>query len=188
VLCCIKHFLCLHLSWPHDGFLHKSKHVAKFFFVLQQYTRSVELILLLNYISHNFVLSEHYIKTAVLQCQNEFYAYENSKSEKTALTLYDPTSNLVRQYDFPVPLRCRKTSDTAFVAFVRPLSEPVRRFSSCSTDFNQQIAQFVFFLFLYVFLFQNCRIITSNPQTSFPPKTNKSWGLCGWQKNWIGKG
>jgi hypothetical protein len=34
------------------------------------------------------------------------------------LTLSDPTSDLVRHYDFPVPLRCRKTSDTVFVAFV----------------------------------------------------------------------
>jgi hypothetical protein len=58
-----------------------------------------------------------------------------------------------------------------------------RRFSSCSTDFSQQIA-----LSVSVFLFQNCRIITSNPPTSFPPKINKSWGVCGWQKNWIGKG
>jgi hypothetical protein len=41
------------------------------------------------------------------------------------LTLSDPTSNLVRQYDFSVRLRCRKTSDTVFVAFVRPLSAPV---------------------------------------------------------------
>jgi hypothetical protein len=62
-------------------------------------------------------------------------------------------SNLVRQYDFPVPLRCRKTSDTVFVAFVRPLSEPVRRFSSCSVDFSEQIAQVVLFLFLHDFLF-----------------------------------
>jgi hypothetical protein len=69
------------------------------------------------------------------------------------LTLFDPTSNLVLQYDFPVPLRYRKTSDTVFVAFVCPLSEPVRRFSSCSTDFSQQIAQVVLFLFLHVFLF-----------------------------------
>jgi hypothetical protein len=69
------------------------------------------------------------------------------------LTLSDPTSNLVRQYDFPVSLRCRKTSDTVFVAFVRPLSEPLRPFSSCSTDFSQQIAQVVLFLFFYVFLF-----------------------------------
>jgi hypothetical protein len=69
------------------------------------------------------------------------------------LALSDPTSDLVRQYDFPVPLRCRKTSDTIFVAFVCPLSEPVRRCSSCSTDFSQQIAQVVLFLFLYVFLF-----------------------------------
>jgi hypothetical protein len=59
------------------------------------------------------------------------------------LTLSDHTSNLVRQYDFPVPLRCRKTSDTVFVTFVRLMSEPVRRFSSCSTDFSQQIAQVV---------------------------------------------
>jgi hypothetical protein len=69
------------------------------------------------------------------------------------LTFSDPTSNLVRQYDFPVPLRCRKMSDTVFVAFVRPLLEPVWRFFSCSTDFSQQIAQVVLFLFLYVFFF-----------------------------------
>jgi hypothetical protein len=75
------------------------------------------------------------------------------KFKVVLLTLSDPTSNPVRQYDFPVSLRCRKTSDTVFVAFVRPLSEPVRRFFPCSTDFNQQIAQVVLFLFLYVFLF-----------------------------------
>jgi hypothetical protein len=69
---------------------------------------------------------------------------------KCVLTLSDPTSNLVRQDDFSVSLLCRKTSDTAFVS---PLSEPVRRFSSCSTEFSQQITQVVLFLFLYVFLF-----------------------------------
>jgi hypothetical protein len=69
------------------------------------------------------------------------------------LTPSNLTSDLVRHYDFPVPLRCRKTSDTVFVAFVRPLSEPVRRVSSCSTDFSQHIAQVVLFLFLNVFLF-----------------------------------
>jgi hypothetical protein len=69
------------------------------------------------------------------------------------LTLSDSTSDLVRQYDFPVFLLCRKTSDTVFVVFVCPLSEPVRRFSACSTDFSQQIAQVVLFLFLHVFLF-----------------------------------
>jgi hypothetical protein len=69
------------------------------------------------------------------------------------LTLPDPTSDLVRLYDFPVLLQCRKTSDTVFVAFLRPLPEPVRRFSSCSTDFSQQIAQVVLFQFLHVFLF-----------------------------------
>jgi hypothetical protein len=206
------------------------------------------------------------------------------------LTLSDPTSNLVQQYDFPVPFRCRKMTDTAFVAFVRPLSEPVRCFSSCSTDFSQQIAQVVLFLFLHVtplwssgqsFCLQiqrsrvrfpalpgflsssgsgtrstqphevnwgatwikrisgsrsrkqrfngrgdplrwlrdtplsanlaqtsltgggryvgivrsrtkatefSFRIITSYPPTSLLPKTNKSWGVCGWQKNWIVKG
>jgi hypothetical protein len=69
------------------------------------------------------------------------------------LTLSDPTSDLVRQYDFLFLLRCRKTSDTVFVAFVCPLSEPARRSSSCSTDFSQQIAQVELFLFLHVFLF-----------------------------------
>jgi hypothetical protein len=70
------------------------------------------------------------------------------------LTLSDPTSDHVRQYDFPVLFRCRKTSDTVFFTFVSPLSEAVRSFSSCSTDFSQQIAQVVLFLFLYVFLFK----------------------------------
>jgi hypothetical protein len=45
------------------------------------------------------------------------------------------------------------SEDVRHVAFVRPLSEPVRRFSSCSADFSQQIAQVALFLFLYVFLF-----------------------------------
>jgi hypothetical protein len=31
------------------------------------------------------------------------------------LTLSDLTSDLVRQYDFPVLLRCRKTSDTVLL-------------------------------------------------------------------------
>jgi hypothetical protein len=69
------------------------------------------------------------------------------------INLSDPTSDFLRQYDFPVLLRCRKTSDTVFVAFVCPLSESVRRFSLCSTDFSQQIAQVLLFLFLHVFLF-----------------------------------
>jgi hypothetical protein len=69
------------------------------------------------------------------------------------LTLSDPTSDLVRQYDFPVLLRCQTMSHTVFVAFLRPLSEPVRCFFSCSTDFSQQIAQVVLFLYLHVFLF-----------------------------------
>jgi hypothetical protein len=73
--------------------------------------------------------------------------------ERRELTFSDPTSDLVRQHDFPFPLRCRKTSETVSVAFVRPLSEPVRRFSSCSTECIQQIAQVVVFLFLHVFLF-----------------------------------
>jgi hypothetical protein len=72
---------------------------------------------------------------------------------KMSLTFFDPTSNLVRQYDSPVLLRFRKMSDTIFVAFVRLLSESVRRFSSCSTDFSQQIAQVLLFLFFHVFLF-----------------------------------
>jgi hypothetical protein len=69
------------------------------------------------------------------------------------VNLSDPTSDPVRQYNFPILLPCRKTSDAVFVAFVRPLSEPVRLFYSCSTDFSQQIAQVVLFLLLHVFLF-----------------------------------
>jgi hypothetical protein len=82
-----------------------------------------------------------------------FVSLKASMTTSRHLTLSDPTWDLVRQYDFPVLFRCRKTSDAVFVAFVRPLSEPVRRFFSCSTDFSQQMAQVVLFLFLHVFLF-----------------------------------
>jgi hypothetical protein len=78
---------------------------------------------------------------------------KRNKAYLRHLTFSYPTSDLVRQYNFPVLLRCRKTSDMVFFAFVRLLSEPVRRFSSCSTDFSQQIEQVVLFLFLCVFLF-----------------------------------
>jgi hypothetical protein len=68
------------------------------------------------------------------QCHSktdDSHCHHHSRSRPSLfLTLSDPTSNLVRQYDFPVPLWCRKTSDMVFVAFVRPLSEPVWRFSS----------------------------------------------------------
>jgi hypothetical protein len=73
-----------------------------------------------------------------------------SSLQSLTLNLSDPTSDLVRQYDFLVLLRYRKMSDTV-VVFVRPLSEHVRRFSSCSTDFSQQIAQVVLSLFLHFF-------------------------------------
>jgi hypothetical protein len=38
------------------------------------------------------------------------------------------------------------------------------------------------------FSFKTVKLITSNPPIYLPPKTNKSWGVYGWQKNWIGKG
>jgi hypothetical protein len=69
------------------------------------------------------------------------------------LNLSDLTSNLLQQYVLPVPLRFRKTSYMVFVAFVRPMSEPAQRFFSCRTDFSQQMAQVLLFLFLYTFLF-----------------------------------
>jgi hypothetical protein len=83
------------------------------------------------------------------------FGFLKRKSEEALveLTFSDLTSNLVRQYDFPFLLPCRKTPDTVFVAFVHPLSEPVRSFFSCSTDFSQQIAQVVLFLYLHGFLF-----------------------------------
>jgi hypothetical protein len=101
------------------------------------------------------VSSEHSVYVW-LQIPNHKKRIPGRKVEKTllSLTLSDPTLNLVRQYDFPLPFRCRKKSDTVFVAFVPPLTGPVRRFSSCSTDFSQQIAQAVLFLFLYVFSFK----------------------------------
>ena len=65
------------------------------------------------------------------------------------LTLSDPMSGLIQYYDFPLPLRCRVTSDTFFcyVCAPAPLPEPVRRFSSCSMDFSQQLAQVTTLLF-----------------------------------------
>jgi hypothetical protein len=63
-----------------------------------------------------------------------------SRTVPEKLTLPDHTSDFIRLCDCWVLLQCRKMSDTVFVAFVRPLSEPIRSFSSCSTDHSQQIA------------------------------------------------
>jgi hypothetical protein len=47
--------------------------------------------------------------------------YEEVSNEgSSALTLSDPTSDLVRQYDFRLLLRCRKTSDTVFCCVCSP--------------------------------------------------------------------
>jgi hypothetical protein len=73
-----------------------------------------------------------YVDSSIQNVSDQFMSSINLD----LLTLSDPTLNLFRQYNFPVPLRCRKMSDTVFVAFVRPLSEPVRRFFSYSTDFS----------------------------------------------------
>jgi hypothetical protein len=61
-----------------------------------------------------------------------------------------------------------------------------RCFSSCSMYFSQQIVQAVLFLFMFMF-FSFKTVGSSNPPTCSPPKINKSWGVCGWHKNWIGK-
>jgi hypothetical protein len=61
-----------------------------------------------------------------------------------------------------------------FVAFVRPLSEPVRRFSSCSTDFSQQIAQVVLFPFLHVFSFKTVGQLQVIHQPLYRPKQIKA--------------
>jgi hypothetical protein len=77
------------------------------------------------------------------------------KKEKSSnlLTLSDPTSALVWQYDFPVLLQCRKMSDTFLLRLFTRCRSLSDAFSSCSTDFSQQIAQVVLFLSLHVFLF-----------------------------------
>jgi hypothetical protein len=54
--------------------------------------------------------------------------------------------------------------------FVRPLSEPVRHFSSCSTDFSQHIAQVVLFLFLRVFSFKTVGQLQVIHQPFYCPK------------------
>jgi hypothetical protein len=102
-------------------------------------------------ITHKEKRSSCRFKIALLSVQTALWILSNLFY--TLLTLSDPTSDLILQYDFPVLLWRRKTSDTVFVEFVRHLSESVRRFSSCSTDFSQQMAQIVLFLFLHVFLF-----------------------------------
>jgi hypothetical protein len=73
------------------------------------------------------VKSENLLRIDIASCPSRLRILVLTYGVKT-LAPFDPTSNLVRQYNFPVPLRCRKTSDTVFVAFVRPLSESVRRF------------------------------------------------------------
>jgi hypothetical protein len=51
-------------------------------------------------------------------------------NDSRVLTLPNPTSGLVRQYDFPVPLRCRKMSDMVLLrlfAQCRSLSDAFPR-------------------------------------------------------------
>jgi hypothetical protein len=76
-----------------------------------------------------------------------------ASSARCQLTLSDPTSDLVRQYDFSSSAPMSEDVRRGFCCVCSPGSEPVRRFSSCSTAFSQQIAQVVLFLFLHVFLF-----------------------------------
>jgi hypothetical protein len=64
-----------------------------------------------------------------------------------------------------------------------------RRFSSCITDFSQQMAQVVLFRFAFMFFsFKPVGQLQVTPKPLFRPKLNKKWGVCGWQKNWTGKG
>jgi hypothetical protein len=83
-----------------------------------------------------------------LECIQRIYVWHESQTG--TLTLSDPTSNLIRQNDFSYSAPMSEDVRHVFCC-VRPLSEPVRRFSSC-TEFSQQIAQAVLFLFLHVFL------------------------------------
>jgi len=72
-----------------------------------------------------------------------------------------------------------------------PLLEPVWRLSSCSTDFSRQRAQDVLLLFLgrpRVLMWTGDCAFYLRSCASFLPRINKSWGVYGLQKNWIGKG
>jgi hypothetical protein len=84
----------------------------------------------------------------------------NNTSSKVKCLIFLSDINPFRSYVEPPPtvrFSCLAPMSEdvrhGFVAFVRPLSEPVRRFFSCSTDIIQQIAQAVLFLYLHVFLF-----------------------------------
>jgi hypothetical protein len=74
--------------------------------------------------------------------------------EKINLNFPVHTSEDVRQYVFPVPIRCRETSDTGFVAYVYPLSQPAQRFSQCRKDFIHLIAHVLRLLFSMFFSFK----------------------------------
>jgi hypothetical protein len=94
---------------------------------------------------------QYYMSVVLYGCLFFFFfpSFVDVRMRCIMLTLSDPTSDLVRHCDFPLPLRCRVTSDTFLccVCAPAPLSEPVRHFPSCTTDFSQQVAQVVLFLF-----------------------------------------
>jgi hypothetical protein len=66
------------------------------------------------------------------------------------LTLSDPVSDLVQHtiFLFRSDVRRRPTRYFCYICSPAPLSEPVRHFSWRSSDFSQQIAQVVLFLFV----------------------------------------
>ena len=63
-----------------------------------------------------YIMNQKYATLAVLfvsNCKITLHVSEVHRiHHQEYLTLSDPMSDLVRHYDFPVPLRCHKTSDT----------------------------------------------------------------------------
>jgi hypothetical protein len=122
--------------------------------------------------------------------------YKWDSDIKTLITSLVITLNPFRSYVGPRPtwFSCSALmSEDVRHIFVAPalLSDPVRRFSSCSTDFAQHIAQIVLFLFLgrpcVLMWTGNCALYLRDCACR-KMAGMKSWGVCGWQKNWNGKG
>jgi hypothetical protein len=108
------------------------------------------------FLPHNFDSGSKGNVTLCSKETREIY-FDSIFKENLALclTLSDPTSDLVRQFEFSVVLRCRKTSDTVFVALFTHCWSLSDAFSHVVRTLANREGRLYSFCFSMIFSFKN---------------------------------